>query len=411
MRFCNPCQVLPAPTMSIYSRYLIGQVARPMITTIMVALVALLAERTLRVVDLVVGWRGSLFVVFEMLGYLVPHYMGLALPVSFFLGILLTFGRLSREGELAAIHASGVGLWQLLRPLLGAAMVLMVATALLVSFLQPYGRYAYRAAAYALTNASFATLLQNGLFTTLGDTTYMVENISDDHSQLSKVFLNRGLPGQESTTVTATSGQVARTGPMSPVELTLQDGLQQLVPAEKGAGTANEIVLRFRNFETSFGNADDSFRPRGDNEREMTLTELWEQRNNPPPGVDSWELYSELNGRLVRILALPVLPFLAIPLAITPVRGQRSYGLVIGLAILIAFHQLLQVGEALADNNAAPSWLTLWVPYGVFTLGSFLLFRRAAARVPDPRLTYWLDRQLERLGRLIPRRAGRARTA
>ena len=290
-------------------------------------------------------------------------------------------------------------------------MVLMVATALLVSFLQPYGRYAYRAAAYALTNASFATLLQNGLFTTLGDTTYMVENISDDHSQLSKVFLNRGLPGQESTTVTATSGQVARTGPMSPVELTLQDGLQQLVPAEKGAGTANEIVLRFRNFETSFGNADDSFRPRGDNEREMTLTELWEQRNNPPPGVDSWELYSELNGRLVRILALPVLPFLAIPLAITPVRGQRSYGLVIGLAILIAFHQLLQVGEALADNNAAPSWLTLWVPYGVFTLGSFLLFRRAAARVPDPRLTYWLDRQLERLGRLIPQRAGRARTA
>ena len=102
---------------------------------------------------------------------------------------------------------------------------------------------------------------------------------------------------------------------------------------------------------------------------------------------------------------------MSIPLAITPVRGQRSYGLVIGLAILIAFHQLLQVGEALADNNAAPSWLTLWVPYGVFTLGSFLLFRRAEARVPDPRLTYWLDRQLERLGRLIPRRHGRARTA
>ena len=69
-----------------------------------------------------------------------------------------------------------------------------------------------------------------------------------------------------------------------------EDGLQQLVPAEKGAGTANEIVLRFRNFETSFGNADDSFRPRGDNEREMTLTELWEQRNNPPP-VGSWVTY------------------------------------------------------------------------------------------------------------------------
>ena len=62
--------------MSIYSRYLLAQIARPMITTILVALIALLAERTLRVIDLVVGWRGSLFVVFEMLGYLIPHYMG-----------------------------------------------------------------------------------------------------------------------------------------------------------------------------------------------------------------------------------------------------------------------------------------------------------------------------------------------
>ena len=93
--------------MAIYSRYLLAQIARPMITAILVALIALLAERTLRVIDLVVGWRGSLFVVFEMLGYLIPHYMGLALPVAFFLGILLTFSRLSREGELAAINASG----------------------------------------------------------------------------------------------------------------------------------------------------------------------------------------------------------------------------------------------------------------------------------------------------------------
>ena len=47
---------------------------------------------------------------------------------------------------------------------------------------------------------------------------------------------------------------------------------------------------------------------------------------------------------------------MAIPLAIDRVRGQRSYGLVVGLAMLIAFHQLLQLGEALADNNKIPVW-------------------------------------------------------
>ena len=399
--------------MSIYSRYLLGQIARPMITTILVALVALLAERTLRVVDLVVGWRGSLFVVFEMLGYLIPHYMGLALPVAFFLGVLLTFSRLSREGELAAMFSSGVGLPQLMRPIIMAAIGLALITTLLVSYLQPYGRYAYRATTYALTNASFETLLQGGLFTTLGKTTYMVERISDDKRDLDKVFLHTGEPDGDTVTVTATRGRVEREGTASPIRFFLEDGLQQLVPARKPGdeSTPREVVLRFRNFETEFGSPDDDFRPRGEDEREMTLKELWSARDNPPEDVRPAEISAELHGRLARILSLPVLPFMAIPLALGRVRGQRSYGLVIGLAALIAYHHMLQFGEAVVDDGKAPAWLGLWVPYAVFTIGSVLLFLRAATRVPDPRFAFWLDHQLARIARLIPRRrmAGAAR--
>ncbi|MFL5332629.1 MAG: LptF/LptG family permease [Geminicoccaceae bacterium] len=393
--------------MAIYSRYLLAQIARPMITAILVALIALLAERTLRVIDLVVGWRGSLFIVFEMLGYLIPHYMGLALPVAFFLGILLTFSRLSREGELAAIYASGAGLPQLLRPILLASGALAISVALLVSLLQPYARYAYRAATYALTNASFTSLLQDGLFTTLGDTTYMVEKISDDKSQMKRVFLYQGGEQRDSVTITAAKGQTERAGPTEPIVLKLQDGLQQLVPHRDAADagqSSGEVVIRFREFETKLANPEADFRPRGEDEREMTLLELWAAMGNPPAGVDPWEIESELVGRLVRILSLPVLPLMAIPLAIDRVRGQRSYGLVMGLAMLIAFHQILQVGEALADNNEIPTWLALWVPFGVFTLVSVIMFLRAATRVPDPRFGIWLDQQFDQLGRLLPRR-------
>jgi lipopolysaccharide export system permease protein len=393
--------------MSIYSRYLIAQIARPMVTTILVALIALLAERTLRVIDLVVGWRGSLFVVFEMLGYLIPHYMGLALPVAFFLGILLTFSRLSREGELAAMYASGAGLPQLLRPILLAAVALAVVVALLVSVLQPYARYAYRAATYALTNASFTTLLQSGLFTTLGDTTYMVERISDDKSLMERVFLYQGGPGRDALTITAATGQAERSSVTAPIVLKLQSGLQQLVPASKPGktdGGSQAVVVHFREFETTFANPDDDFRPRGEDEREMTLPELWAAKGALPEGVDPWEIQSELDGRLVRILSLPVLPLMALPLAIGRVRGQRSYGLVVGLAVLIAFHQILQLGEALADNNKISTLLGLWLPFLLFTLGSAIVFVRAATRVPDPRLTFWLDDQLARLGRFLPRR-------
>ena len=398
--------------MSIYSRYILGQIARPMITAILVALIALLAERTLRVIDLVVGWRGSLFIVFEMLGYLIPHYMGLALPVAFFLGILLTFSRLSREGELAAINASGAGLPQLLRPIVGASLVLAVVVALLVSLLQPYARYAYRAATYALTNASFTTLLRDGLFTTLGDTTYMVDHISEDKSKMKGVFLYQSGEGKDAITITAMRGEAARQSATAPIELHLQDGLQQLVPARRPDDpnrSSAGVVVRFHDFETTLANPEEDFRPRGEDEREMTLFELWQALGNPPAHIDPWEISSELSGRLVRILSLPVLPLMAIPLAIDRVRGQRSYGLVAGLAMLIAFHQLLQVGEALADNNKIPVWLGLWLPFAVFTAISAWMFVRAASRVPDPRLGIWLDRQFDRVGRMLPRRASTAR--
>lgn len=399
--------------MSIYSRYLLAQIARPMVTAILVALIALLAERTLRVIDLVVGWRGSLFVVFEMLGYLIPHYMGLALPVAFFLGILLTFSRLSREGELAAMSASGAGLPQLLRPILGASLVLAVTVALLVSLLQPYARYAYRAATYALTNASFTTLLQDGLFTTLGDTTYMVDHISDDKTGMTGVFLYQDGEGKDAITITAASGEAERQGPTEPIILRLQNGLQQLVPKEDGASTRSggtPVIVRFREFETALTDPAEDFRPRGEDEREMTLLELWNASDNLPPDVDPWEISSELNGRLVRILILPILPLMAIPLAIDRVRGQRSYGLVLGLAMLIAFHQVLQMGEALADNNKISTWVGLWLPFVVFTAISIAMFLRAARRVPDPRLGIWLDRQFDRLGRFLPKRRSPAPT-
>ena len=111
----------------------------------------------------------------------------------------------------------------------------------------------------------------------------------------------------------------------------------------------------------------------------------------------------------MRILTLPLLPLMAIPLAIDRVRGQRSYGLVVGLAMLIAFHQLLQLGEALADNNKIPIWAGLVAAVRRCSPPiSAWMFVRAATRVPDPRLGIWLDRQFDRLGRLLPRRRAAA---
>lgn len=396
--------------MKLLSRYIVAQTARPMAATILVALLALLAERALRVVDMVIGWRGSLFAIFEMLSYLVPHYMGLALPAALFLGIFLSTARMAREGELDAMQAGGAGLWQYTRPLFAAALLLAAVHLLLVGYLQPFSRYAYRAAVFAVTNVSFQTLLEPGVFTTLGRTTYHVRTLDPAKERFAVLFLYSELDSGDAIVLTARRGRIELESAARPLLLRLEDGVQQIVPGELSIRAVDRLpqslTLRFGTFTTDLRGAEPvGFRPRGEDERELTLDELWRLRKAPPPNIEAHEIVAELDGRLARSLSIPVLPFLAVPLALGRRRGRRSYGFVVGVLALVGYHQVLQTGESLADNAVLATAAGIWAPTAVFTLASLVLFLRRATVVPDPARGALLDRFAEaiqdRLERLL----------
>ncbi len=400
--------------MSVLSRYVLVQTAKPMAATLLVALLVLMAERMLRVVDLVIGWRGSLFVIFEMLGYLMPHYMGLALPASFFIGILMTVNRLSRDGEIDAMMAAGTGLPQLIKPLIGASLVLVVLNYILVGYIQPYSRYAYRVAVDAVTNASFLTLLQPNVFTTVDRTTAMVEGMSEDKTEFDRVFLFTRAENGDEVAITAERGTMRGDSPTDPLRIDLERGVQQALPQQRpnaDAETPQAVTLRFRTFETTMGGRrTDRMEPRGQDERELTLPELARARQHPLPNIDPPEIEAELHGRVVRTMSIPLLPFLGVPLALGRRRTHRSYGLIIGLAALIAYNQLIRYGESVVDDGRISAVVGIWLPYLAFGVISVWLYRRRAYTVPSlaggSRLDAMLDRLLAHLPRRLRRVAG-----
>lgn len=74
--------------------YVLRQTLKPLAIALVVALLVLLIERMLRLLDLVLGAQGPVKVVFEIMGYLVPNYISLALPLSLLLGVMLAFNKL-----------------------------------------------------------------------------------------------------------------------------------------------------------------------------------------------------------------------------------------------------------------------------------------------------------------------------
>jgi len=402
---------------TLIARYLAGQLMRPIVAIVIAALLALLAERTLRIVDLVIGWRGSLFVIVEMIGYLVPHYMGLALPAALFIAILLTIGRLARDGELDAIMASGAGFGSLVRPLLFLAVLFAGLNLVIQSHLQPWSRYAYRAAVHALTDAGFQALLREGRFATLGSTTYMVETIAPDRASFSGLFLASERDGGAMVAITAEQGRVVASVAIGPVALQLQNGVQQYVPAADpatGRPTGPATTLRFRAFTSDLsGNAPGAMLPRGEDERELTLPELLATPDGVKErGIDPAEVAAELHVRLIRVLATVTLPLVALPLAIARRRARRSWGFLVGVAILIAFNQVLQLGKTLVDDGKVGPFLAMWLPFtGFVVLGVVLCvarFRRVPSGDDQTRLERWLERRIDRLRRLLPEAEGTA---
>ncbi len=394
--------------MRLVSRYLAGQVLRPMAAIVIVALAVLLAERMLRVLEIVIGWRGSMLVLLEMLGYLVPHYMGVALPAAFFIAVLIVFGRLSRDGEIDALAAAGYGLHQLLRPLFAIALVLVVINGVIVSHLQPYGRYAYRAALFALSNVTFLTLIRERAFVTLAGTTYAVEQLNPERDRFEGLVLFSTMRDGSTLTITARRGRILPAEGDQPVRFDLEDGVQQLVPPADGPSADRPpTTVRFRSFTTDLrGGEPKPFRPRGQDERELTIPELAAALARPPKGIDPWEVEAELHGRLARVLSIPLLPLVALPLAIARRRARRSYGIVIGLVLLISYNQILNFGESLADDGKLSVWLGLWSPFAAFlALGLGLTWWRAS-RVPRGAGGGRFDALVERLEGRAARRFG-----
>jgi len=383
--------------MPTFDRYILSQIFPSLGMTLVVTLLILLVERLLRVLDLVLGNAGPLHYVARMLAYLAPHYLGMALPFAFFLAILLTFNRFSRESEFDAFLAAGIGLHQLIRPLLLVTFAVLVIVAFTFNYLQPHARYAYRALVAAVKDPMIYAAAKEGVFISRDDLTFLVEDISFDREAYWRVFIYEDDTEGQSAVTTAKRGVLEKNPTGRPTHALLYDGVRLATPKD-GQGDDNDTsVLSFSEIRVSLGDGDlGPFRPRGRDEREYTLLELWEHIRTPTEGHYLPNLISEFNGRLVRMLSILGLPFLAVSLALGRRRSNRFYGIVVGGAALILYHELIQFGERMVNRQAEPL-LALWLPLAVFLTLSGLLFYRSAFIAGEPSPVRALEGAVDRV--------------
>ena len=367
--------------MTIVDRYVLKQVSRPLTVALVVGLLMLLAERFVRILDLTLGKKGSLSIVFEMLGYLAPHYLGLAIPGAIFVGLLFGFNQLSRNAEIDAFLAAGISLHRLARPVILLSVTAALLAVYIFGWLQPYTRYAYRALKHAVQDVDTFYLAEEGVFMTAGKRTFILDRLDRRNRRFQRIFLftDQGTDGSE--TVTARSGfLVAQQNDPRPL-LVLENGHRLRVFGWPFSAPADALPK----FETSLFNHAETiigkervagFRPRGGNARELTMTELFTTLRRPLPPGKQRQLRAELHKRLVSILTLPLLPFLAIPFAVGQRRKQRAYRFALALAILVFYHEAVQQGSIAVKTGVLNVWVGIWLPWFLLAVFAFARYYR-----------------------------------
>ncbi len=391
--------------LTILDRYILRQIAVPLVSSLVIGLLMLLAERLIHIMEITLGKKNSFGVVFELMAYLMPHYLGTAVPAALFLGLLFAFNKLSKSSEIDAMLATGTGLHRLARPVMLLAVLFCLASLAIFGWLQPLTRYAYRSVMFDVSSIDAFYLAEEGVFMQSGTRTFILDKLDRQNNSFQKIFIfdNKKSGGIE--TLTAKEGAlVSVPGQYRPV-LHLVDGhrLSQekwpRFPQTETGGTAEFAVS-----DTPLGGvAKKAFRPRGDDERELTIIELYQQMDTPPVGSSVGSMRAEFHRRMVNILAMLILPFLAIPFAVGRARSPSAYRIAAALILLVAFHEIVEQGAVAAKAGKLSPWFTVWSPLAVLTVFALWNFYRASFTIRREGLDNWLGPIHEAMKSLVMR--------
>ena len=400
---------MPTLGLPMVDRYLLKLMGPPMAAALAVVLIALLLERILRLFNLLAASSAKFELIIEMVGNLVPHYLGLALPAAFFISVFLVIARLGDNNEVDALLASGMSISRLALPFVGVGAFLTLFSVLLFGFIQPYGRYGFNADLNAALNSGWDARVQPRTFVDPGrGFTITADKVDPTGRRLEGVFVRRVTAQSEEEVTTAARGALnpSADGKRLTRVLTGARQFRERAGREPVVGGFDTLTT-----EVSFDIDAPPFRARGGAERELTLLELRREMREAPTPEGRSRAASEFYARMVRSVSLPLLPLLATPLGMAAKRGRRGPGIVIAAIVLLLYQHGIQFGQGVADNGQASAFVAVWTPFAIFAALCGWLFVQSRRRPGETPFTVVVDALGDVIDAIAARLRRRARAA
>ncbi|KAB0500721.1 LPS export ABC transporter permease LptF [Pseudomonas moorei] len=300
---------------------------------------------------------GSLFLI---MGFRLPGFLQLILPLGLFLGILLAYGRLYLESEMTVLSATGMSQQRLLVMTLFPATLVAVVVAWLSLSLAPQGANQFQLLLNKQDALTEFDTLEPGRFQALRDGTRVTytEQLSDDRINLSGVFIsqkNASSDGKDRgiSVLVAEKGR-QEINPDGNRYLILDNGYRY----DGNPGQADYRAIKYDEYGVLL--------PKPDVSDEVTDRDALSTR--ALMNSDDLRLRAELEWRLSLPLLVFIVTLMAVPLSRVNPRQGRFLKLLPAILLYMAYLTLLIAARGALDKGKIPVALGLWWVHAIFLI-------------------------------------------
>jgi len=346
--------------LGILYRYVFREVVTNWLVVTFVLLIILLANQVVGVLERAAAYQYPQGMVLELIGLGALQYLSILLPVGLLLGIVLAFGRLYHDSEIAAALACGAGPRTLYLPVVTLAVVVAAGLAYLSLVLAPQAT----ARALDLRNAAlhagqFAPLAPGKFRTFGGDVSAVVyaQTVARDGT-LGKVFVARNRGPQVEMALAQRATHAVTADGLSHI-FTLYDGER----FEGVPGSAQFRIVRFEQHvvPVQVPAIQDVVR---DLEARPSAS-LWRSSDR--------DERAELDWRMAMPIMCLVLALLAVPLSRLKPRQGRYARVWLAVVIFFVYYNLAATGRTWIARGTVSPVVGLWWTHAVVALLALLV--------------------------------------
>jgi LPS export ABC transporter permease LptF len=347
----------------------------PFLTGFLFFTFILMLQQLFALADLIINKNVEVILVLKLFFMMLPITMSLTIPMAVLFSSIMALGRLSNDSEIIALRSAGVSFYRIIKPVILSGFFIFILMTIFNETVLVWCNKNYNRIFVEILKSSPAAVLDDGIFTSLGEKTIWVEEINRETGELKNVMLyNKN-----------------------------NSGGWDIIKAEKGIWKQNEDGSRTlklysgKLFSSKIKTNSFSVVDFKNGSAELLLSDSKidydvDDKTNPSE-LNSIELYKILSSEKVsykndRDVALSwvelykktSIPFsclvfviMGAPVGITYRRSAKGIGFGISIAIFFIYYILSMSGQSLAIKGIINPFIGVWYPNFILLAAGILL--------------------------------------